>query len=54
MWFFCPILSAAIWGVFCIHNSIFPLFPQTISIHRSKEEISEYSLGFQVHDKQIR
>ena len=27
---------------------------QVISIHRSKEEIAEFSLGFQVHDKQIR
>ena len=27
---------------------------QVISIQRSKEEIAEYSLGFQVHDKQIR
>ena len=25
-----------------------------ISIHRSKEEIADNSLGFQVHDKQIR
>ena len=27
---------------------------QVISIHRSKEEIAEYSLGFMVHDKQVR
>ncbi|XP_059079789.1 uncharacterized protein LOC131877951 isoform X2 [Tigriopus californicus] len=27
---------------------------QVISIHRSKEEIAEFSLGFMVHDKQIR
>ena len=27
---------------------------QAISIHRSKEEIAEYGLGFMVHDKQIR
>jgi len=25
-----------------------------ISIHRSKEEIAEYGLGFMVHDKQVR
>eukprot|EP00095_Tigriopus_kingsejongensis_P008755 maker-scaffold92_size382268-snap-gene-2.26 protein:Tk08755 transcript:maker-scaffold92_size382268-snap-gene-2.26-mRNA-1 annotation:"e3 ubiquitin-protein ligase sinat2-like" len=27
---------------------------QVISIHRSKEEIADFSLGFMVHDKQIR
>ena len=27
---------------------------QVISIHRSKEEIAEFGMGFMVHDKQIR
>ena len=38
----------------CLIRKFQPSSHQVISIHRSKEEIAEYSLGFMVHDKQVR
>ena len=44
--------STALLKIFTYAKS--PSSPKTISIHRSKEEIADNSLGFQVHDLQIR